>query len=102
MGYLPGEKIFFASAILPNGLDKTYRYGHRYVVDGAPLPGNYNDYINTVIVPEDIDLCESVQQGLMSQSYEDGPFVVDPDQLGISEHAVQQFHGLVRTALGNI
>jgi len=102
MGYLPGEKIFFASAILPNGIDKTYRYGHRYVVDGAPLPGNYNDYINTVIVPEDIALCESVQQGLMSQSYDDGPFVVDPDQLGISEHAVQQFHGLVRDALGNI
>ena len=57
--------------------------------------------MNDVLFMEDIALCESVQLGLKSQSYDQGPFMIDPDHSGISEIAVQHFHGLIKKALGD-
>ena len=101
LGYLPGVEALFFSSILPDSLDQTTRSGHWLVADDRLLPDGFNDYMNNVLFLEDRSLCESVQQGLRSQSYNQGPFMIDPDHSGISEIAVQHFHGLVHQALGN-
>ncbi len=73
--------------------------GHRYGIPHTSSVDEQDHYINTVLGPEDAALCESVQKGLRSQSYDQGRFVVDPDLSGIAEHAVHQFHRLALAAL---
>jgi choline monooxygenase len=101
LGYLPGVEALFFSSILPISINKTTRVGHWLVADGAELPKIFSDYMNDILFMEDIALCESVQRGLQSQSYHQGPFMIDPDHSGISEIAVQHFHGLIEKALNN-
>ena len=101
LGYLPGVEALFFSSILPDTIDKTTRSGHWLVADDTPLPKKFNDYLNDVLFMEDIALCESVQLGLKSQSYDQGPYMIDPDHSGISEIAVEHFHGLIQKALGD-
>ena len=55
--------------------------------------------MNKVLFSEDISLCESVQQGIRSLSYSNGPLMTDPKHSGISEIAVEHFQGLVKHAL---
>ncbi len=57
------------------------------------------DYAANILAPEDISLCESVQRGLTSKSYDQGVYIVDPDNLGESEHALHHFHRLVQQSL---
>ncbi len=57
-------------------------------------------YIEEVLNPEDIAICESVQRGLHSLGYNQGRFIVDKDRTDISEHALHHFQNLVREALG--
>ena len=102
LGYLPGIEALFFSAILPDSVDKTTRFGHWLVANDTPLPDNFNNYMNNVLFIEDIDICESVQKGLGSKSYDQGPFMIDPNHSGISEIAIQHFHGLIKQSLGDI
>ena len=53
------------------------------------------DYVDEVLQPEDIALCESVQMGLKSRGYDRGRFIVDRERSHISEHALHHFHMLV-------
>ena len=81
------------------GHEKTSFNGYQYALE---IDQNYDirqQYFDDVLGPEDISLCESVQKGLRSQSYDQGRFIVDPDLSGIAEHAVHQFHRLVLSAL---
>ena len=57
-------------------------------------------YIEDVLNPEGIEICESVQRGLHSLGYNQGRFVVDRGRTDISEHALHHFQNLVRQALG--
>ena len=101
LGYVPGVEALFFSSIRPDSIDKTTRFGHWLVTDDTILPNGFNNYMNDVLFSEDISLCESVHQGLRSQSYNNGPIMIDPDHSGISEIAVQHFHRLVHQALGD-
>ena len=56
-------------------------------------------YLDEVLQPEDIGLCESVQKGLNSLSYHQGRFVVDNQRSHLSEHGVHHFQKLVIAAL---
>jgi len=100
LGYLPGVEALFVSSILPNSVNKTTRVGHWLSADGTELPKNFSDYMNNVLFMEDIAICESVHLGLQSQSYDQGPFMIDPDHSGISEIAVKHFHALIHKSLG--
>ncbi len=57
------------------------------------------DYSADILAPEDISLCESVQRGLTSRSYDQGVFIVNSNNPGESEHALHHFHRLVQQAL---
>ena len=56
-------------------------------------------YQKDILQPEDIGLCESVQEGLHSFGYNQGRFIVDSDRTELSEHAVHRFQQLVIDAL---
>ena len=96
---LPGEPYLLVLSFLPLDHERTSFFGHRYGLSDNSQVDAQDHYMNTVLGPEDAALCESVQKGLKSQSYDQGRFVVDPDLSGIAEHAVHQFHRLVLAAL---
>ncbi len=56
-------------------------------------------YVNEILGPEDIRICESVQRGLCSRSYDQGIYMVDPARPGESEQALHHFHRLVLESL---
>jgi len=57
------------------------------------------DWIDTVLVREDMALCESVQRGLRSKGYSQGKFVVNRDDCSYSEHHVHFFQRMVLDAV---
>lgn len=57
------------------------------------------DWIDTVLVPEDMILCENVQRGLNSKGYTQGKFVVNREDCSYSEHHVHFFQHLVHDAV---
>ena len=96
---LPGVPNLNVLSILPLGHRKTSFTGHQYALE---IDQNYDmrqQYLNDILAPEDISLCESAQRGLKSRSYDQGRFIVDPDSSGIAEHGAHQFHRLVLSAL---
>lgn len=95
---LPGTEEFNVSVIRPTGLETSYFGGHTLRVHEARNTARA-DYTANVLVPEDISLCESVQRGLKSKGYSQGPLVVDPERSGRGEHALHHFHRLVQQAL---
>ncbi len=56
-------------------------------------------YMDEILQPEDIGLCEAVQRGLRSKGYNQGRFVVDQDLSELSEYAVHYFQKMVADAL---
>ncbi len=95
---LPGGNDLTALAVRPVCHDKSLFEGTTLSADGKTHPER-RKYGNTVLGPEDTALCESVQRGLMSKGYDQGPIIVDPDRDGIGEKAIHHFHRLVHSAL---
>ena len=97
---LPGTQELNISAIRPLGLEATDFTGPSLSVDGN-FSQERSEYTSDVLVPEDISLCESVQRGLKSKGYSQGPMIVDDQRSGRGEHAIHHFHRLVQQALGD-
>ena len=96
---LPGRANLSVFSILPRGVDRATFGGHLYSAAGATRDPARTRYVDEVLGPEDQRLCESVQRGLRSRSYDQGRFLCHPGERGVSEHAVHHFHRLVRDAL---
>ncbi|MDE2790945.1 MAG: aromatic ring-hydroxylating dioxygenase subunit alpha [Paracoccaceae bacterium] len=96
---LPGSGEINISAIRPTGLETTSFEGYTLSSE-EEFDEARAEYTANVLVPEDIDLCESVQRGLKSRGYSQGPMIVDPERSGRGEHAIHHFHRLVQQALG--
>ena len=97
----PGSPNLIVLSILPLGHEKTSFSGYQYALDIDQDDDIRQQYQVDVLSPPDVVLCESVQRGLKSRSYDQGRFMVDSDTSGIAEHAVHQFHRLVLSALGS-
>ena len=95
---MPGKEEVNFSAIRPAGLEWTRFEGHTISVTENVDEVRMN-YSANVLIPEDIRLCESVQRGLKSLGYSQGPFVAGTGLTGRGEHAVHHFHRLVQQAL---
>jgi choline monooxygenase len=98
---MPGEPNLMTLQMLPDGPESCHE-----LLDWHSLGGEVSDqakaaidYVDEVLQPEDISLCESVHKGLKSSGYDRGRFIVDRDRSHISEHAVHHFHTLVMAAL---
>jgi choline monooxygenase len=97
--FFPGAPNLYVLSVLPLDHEKTSFTGHQYALE---IDQNYEirqQYVNDILAPEDIALCESAQRGLKSRSYDQGRLIVDPDSTGIAEHGTHQFHRLVLSAL---
>jgi len=95
---MPGAAEMSVYAIRPEGPLASTFGGHTLTVSGE-VNAERATYVGDVLAPEDIRLCESVQRGLKSASYDQGPFIVDDARSGSSEHALHHFHRLVQNAL---
>ncbi|MCY3877775.1 MAG: aromatic ring-hydroxylating dioxygenase subunit alpha [Rhodobacteraceae bacterium] len=97
----PGEPNISTLQMLPVGPGRTIEHQDWFVPDGLKSPQLMEamDYQKSILQPEDISLCESVQKGLNSFGYNQGRFVIDDAESELSEHAVHHFQKLVMKAL---
>ncbi len=95
---LPGSEEINISAIRPIGLEKCDFSGQSLSVSGE-FDQRRCKYTIDVLMPEDISLCESVQRGLKSKGYSQGPIIADSKRSGRGEHAIHHFHRLVQQSL---
>ena len=99
IGFFPGSPNLLVVSNLPLGSEKTSFTGHQYALEIDQIYESRQQYFTNILGPEDVALCESVQRGLKSRSYDQGRFIVDSDLSGITEHLVHHFHRLVLNAL---
>jgi choline monooxygenase len=95
---MPGPDSLGIFAVRPIDKKRCDFDGHSLTTNGEVYQPR-SDYFNQTLAPEDIDICESVQRGLRSQSYDQGAYMIDPDHSGESEHALHHFHRLVQQSL---
>jgi len=97
----PGTPSLAMFQIMPTGPETT-RERWDFYFTSHELTDQQRDfiaYIKTVLVKEDVGLCENVQKGLHSRGYRQGRFVVDRARAEFSEHHVHFFQKFVRDAL---
>lgn len=99
VNFLPGQVNMQVLSILPVGVGKATFAGDRYALPDERDDTERMTYFNEVLALEDKLLCESVQRGLKSRSYDQGRFVHDAEITGPSEQGVNLFHRLVYRAL---
>lgn len=98
LGRFPGVQNFYISRFDPLEPGKTSRVTlslqPKEPTDaGAAERDRLRSYWTTNVVSvEDKDLCENVQRGLEQRAFAHGWYVTDPDDHGVSEHAMRHFH----------
>ncbi|MEM7525558.1 MAG: SRPBCC family protein, partial [Pseudomonadota bacterium] len=95
---LPGGNELAVFAIRPVDPVTSSFEGHVLSTTGEAHQAR-NEYTANVLAPEDIALCESVQRGLMSKGYSQGPIIAGDGADGEGEQGIHHFHRLVRSAL---
>ena len=95
---LPGSNELAVFAIRPIGHEWSSFEGHVLTADGRTNEAR-TAYTANVLAPEDIALCESVQRGLKSKGYDQGPIMAGAAPTGENEYAIHHFHRLVHDAL---
>lgn len=97
-GLFPGTRSFYLSSFLPVTPDQSRRTSTFLVPKEPTDPGMKerdrlrSEWSSTVVTLEDKALCENVQIGLHQRGYDQGWYVTDPEEHGISEHAMRHFH----------
>ena len=96
----PGSGNFMVWRFYPVGPEETYEEFDFFFENSTPSEDEVEaiKFIDDVLQPEDIGLVESVQRGMQTPAYQQGRYMVDPDDSGLSEHAVHHFHSLIRKA----
>jgi len=96
----PGRGNFMVLQILPDGPDKTRETWDFYFETAQLTDAEVQSvrYIDEVLQQQDIRIVESVQRGMGTPAFDQGPIYYDPAVPGLSEHGVHHFHGLVLDA----
>ena len=97
----PGEPNISLLQIIPDGPEHSIEHLDWFLPTPEPSQQIKDAmvYMDEVLQPEDIGLCESVQRGLRSKGYNQGRFVIDKELSELSEHAVHHFQKMVAQAL---
>ena len=95
---LPGSNELGVYAIRPIDHEWSSFEGDLLTADGRTNDAR-TAYTADVLAPEDVALCESVQRGLKSKGYDQGPIMAGDVPTGESEFAIHHFHKLVHDAL---
>src|SRR6266481_4114854 len=101
---LPDPTGFGVFAIDPLSVSQCRSRGHYFRLPGPDTAEEAarREYVAKVLWPEDEEICESVQQGLRSRGYRQGPIVAPDACDGGSETTVGLFQRLTLEALGEI
>lgn len=96
----PGRSSMIVLNIVPAGPDRTFETYDFFLETPEPDETERSaiEYLDKVLQVEDINLVESVQQGMNTPAFQQGRIVNDPNGSGKSEHALHHFHGLVLDA----
>ena len=94
----PGAVLF---QIIPTGPESSVVRHDFYFLSNrlSQQEQAFVDYIDQILVPEDLGLCETVQRGLHSQGYRQGKLIVEREKPEYSEHHVHFFQQMVYRAL---
>ena len=95
---LPGSNEMAVYATRPIDHEWSSFEGHFLTADGG-INDARATYTADVLAPEDIALCESVQRGLRSKGYDQGPIMSGDTPSGENEYAIYYFNRLVHEAL---
>lgn len=101
-GRFPGVQNFYVSRFDPLEPGRTSRYTVTLAPKVETDPGAKerdrlrSEWTKTVVAVEDRDLCEGVQRGMTQRAFRNGWYVTDPDDHGVSEHAMRHFHDTYR------
>ena len=100
-GKFPGAAHFSVFSADPIDLEHTRSRGLHLVLPGVESKEQTarRRYLSDVLWPEDKSLCESVQRGLHSHGYRQGPLIIPPVASGRSESVCHFFHRLNLAAL---
>ena len=101
IGQSPGTPSLFVSSVIPEGPETATRRGYSIV---APDYDEERDrarqeFAMTYVVAEDVALCEAVQRGMRSQGFNQGLYMIDPDQENFTEEGVRFFQTRYAAAL---
>ena len=96
----PGRGNFMVWRFIPVSIEETVEEFDFFFESATPSEMEMEaiHYIDSVLQPEDIGLVESVQRGMRTPAFEQGRYMVDPAESGLSEHAVHAFHRQVLDA----
>ena len=96
----PGRGNFMGWRFYPVGPEETYEVFDFFFETNSPNNAEREaiKFIDETLQPEDIALVESVQRGMRTPAFNQGRYLVDPDNSGLSEHAVHHFHSLILDA----
>jgi carnitine monooxygenase subunit len=96
----PGRGNFMVLQILPDGPGRTQETWDFYFETAELTEAELQSvrYIDEVLQQQDIRIVESVQRGMGTPAFDQGPIYYDPAAPGLSEHGVHHFHGLVLDA----
>ncbi|MEM1198445.1 MAG: aromatic ring-hydroxylating dioxygenase subunit alpha [Pseudomonadota bacterium] len=99
--FFPGSPSCAMFQVIPTGPETTLERWDFYFASDEPSQQerDFIEFIKTVLIPEDVGLCEQVQRGLHSRGYTQGRFVVDRERPEFSEHHVHFFQKMVHDAL---
>ncbi|MDH3387794.1 MAG: hypothetical protein OEN02_07790, partial [Gammaproteobacteria bacterium] len=95
---MPGPDSLGIFVVRPVDVKSSNFDGHSLTTSGRVYQPR-SDYFNETLGPEDVRICESVQRGLRSKSYDQGAYMFDPERPGESEQALHHFHRLVLDSL---
>ena len=93
IGQSPGTPSLFVSSVVPHGPETATRRGYSIVApDFDPERDRArSEWSMSHVVAEDAALCEAVQRGMRQQGFNQGLYMIDPDQENFTEEGVRFF-----------
>jgi phenylpropionate dioxygenase-like ring-hydroxylating dioxygenase large terminal subunit len=100
----PGRGNFMVFQVVPAGPDRALETWDFFFETDRLQDAEVEAvrYIDEVLQMQDIAIVESVQRGMATPAFDQGRIVYDPRGLGLSEHGVHHFHGLVLAAYAEL
>ena len=96
----PGRRNMMVMHVIPAGPNRTLETYDFFLEESGPNAAEAEAirYVDEVLQVEDIGLVENVQRGMRTPAFTSGRIVYNPEDSGLSEHAVHHFHGLLLEA----
>lgn len=101
IGQVPGEPSINISRVIPQGPERCIRDTRLFVRPGADPEhlAARDSFASEFVGAEDRALVESVQRGMHQQGFNQGLYVIDPEEETYTEEGVRFFHSRYAAAL---